>query len=139
MDQKKNNKKPNGRRKLNPDLKRERVYIYLNKNEIRELSTKVQDSVFDNSSAYIRSLILEENNRPRHINPVSFLKDISKLALEVNKVGVNINQLTKHANEMAIQNIIHPELAQAIEEKITTYALQQRQIIAKLREVIKSK
>lgn len=139
MDNKKVNKRPNGRKKLDEAKKRERFYIYLNKKEREALNERVKDSIHSTKSAFIRDLILGETNKARHINPVRFLNEISQLAMEISKIGTNINQLARHANQMAIHKIIHPDLAKAIDEKLDIYSVQQKTLINKLKEILMSR
>jgi len=126
-----------GRKKLCYHEKRKRIYLYLNEAEIASLKERAQDSGHKFISEYIRHNIILETYKPRHLNPVQFLKEIKGLALEVNKVGVNINQLARHLNEMRLQNIIPANVTDAINDKIGLYMNQQEKIIEKLRSVIR--
>lgn len=135
MDRKK--KTVSGRKRLTNQEKRKRIYLYLNEAEITSLKNRAEDSGHRFISEYIRHNIILENYKPRHLEPVQFLKDVKHLAMEVNKVGTNINQIARHLNELKLQHIIPVNAAEAIEEKLGIYLMQQEEIITKLKSVIR--
>ncbi|MEP3210893.1 MAG: hypothetical protein ABJN95_17020 [Maribacter sp.] len=134
MDQKK--RTISGRKKLNHHDKRKRIYLYLNAYELEILKTRTKDAGHKYISEYMRYSIILENYKPRHLNPVEFLNDIKNLSLEVNRVGVNINQIARHLNELRLQNIIPMNVSDAIDEQLSLYIMQQQKIITKLKGVI---
>lgn len=138
MEEKKKKKTVAGRKPLR-EKKRKRYVYFLSDSELKAINERLENSVHSTKSAFVRDLILEETSRARHINPVRFLKVISQLAMEISKIGVNINQLAKHANTMAIQKILHPDLAKAIYEKLDIYSVQQKTLINKLKEILMSR
>ena len=137
MDQKKN-KRPNGRPTLDQKIKRKYYKYYLNEKEEKKLVSRMKDSRYSTKSEFVRSIILAENDKPRHLHPVQFFNDIGALANQVNKVGVNVNQLAKFANEMALQNMVRPELLEDIKQTMQAYTKQQEEIMSKLKELITS-
>ena len=134
---KKNNNKPSGRKNLAPEVKRKLRKYYMNDAEYAALLERVKDSRHNQVGAYVRDILLQETKSVRHVNPIRFLKEISSLAIQVNKVGTNINQLSKHANEMAKNKMVRPELADAIMETLDIYIAQQKAIMERLKELIK--
>lgn len=136
MDQKKRKKAPNGRKELAAKDKRKCLKYYLNDVEQKQLDSRIDDSVYNTRSEFIRALLLEEGKSARHINPISFLKEINLLTTEVHKIGVNINQLAKHINEMAIAKISYTEHIEAIEDMLPAYMEKQHEIMDKLKEIM---
>ena len=129
-------KKVTGRKPLEKNKKRQPIKIYLNGEELEKLN-KRKGMNSRSLSEYLREIILEDSKKPSHINPVDFLKDIKVLSMEVNKIGVNINQLARHLNELRLQGVIPTNVSDAINDKIESYLIQQDLIISKLKEVIK--
>ena len=122
---------------MNLSSKRSVRKYYLNDDEYNDLLKRVDDSRHNQVGAYVRDILLKENKSIRHINPSEFLREVSNLAIQVNKTGTNINQLAKHANEMRLNNMLRPELADAIYEIISDYVKKQDLILDKLKELIK--
>lgn len=139
MDQKKRKKSPHGRKELDEKYKRKCLKYYLNDAEQKQLDARIKGSIHNTRSEFIRALLLEEGKSARHVNPISFLKEINLLTTEVHKIGVNINQLAKHINEMAIAKISHPKHIEAIEDMISVYVEKQHEIMDKLKEVMYTK
>ena len=100
------------------------------------LKVRANDAGHRFISEFIRHNIILESYKPRHLDPVQFLSDVSHLALEVNKVGVNINQLARHLNELKLQNVIPTNAAEAIEEKLERYLIHQKEIITRLKGLV---
>ncbi|MEO9893094.1 hypothetical protein [Aurantibacter sp.] len=92
-----------GRKKLPNHLKRKRFAIYLNEEE-EELVLARQREIQYNFSGYIRYVLLDETRKPAHPNPVAFLNSVSELAKQVNKVGININQIAKYVNQLILND-----------------------------------
>lgn len=126
-----------GRKRLGHHEKRKRVYLYLNEGEIQLLNIRAADAGHKFISEYIRQTIFLENYKPRHVNPVQFFQNIKSLSLEINKVGVNINQITRHLNELRLQHVIPVGVSDAINDKLELYLIQQQEIISKLKEIIR--
>lgn len=126
-----------GRKRLKDDLKRKRVYLYLNEDEIRELKSRVEDAGHHFISEYIRHHLGREDYKPRHVNPIKFLNEISNLALAVNKIGNNVNQIAKYCNKLKNAGLLQIHVIEACEEKLIEYSLLQRAIIKKLKEIIR--
>ena len=119
--------------------KRKKHEYWLNKAELEILDQRLKNSRHKSRGQYVRSLILEEGRKEaKHLNPVDFFKTITNISKEVNKVGNNINQLAKHANEMKKQHMLPSIIIDALEEKLDIYIHQQNELITKLKEVIKS-
>ena len=136
--EKKKGKRPGGRKKLKPELKRKKHDYYMNDQEYNQLLEYFNNSGYPELSAYIRETLLNKTDKnAKHINPIEFLKDIKKLSMEVNKIGVNINQLARHVNELTLQNVIPVNVAEGINEKLAIYLSKQDEIILKLKEVVK--
>lgn len=128
-------KKITGRKTLDKKEKRNPFKIYLNDFELERI-IKRKGGDDSSLSEYLRAKILDDSQNASHINPVSFLNDMTDLSFQVNKVGVNINQLAKHVNELKLQNVIPVNVSDAIEDKLEEYLMHQKVIIEKLKEII---
>lgn len=86
-----------------PSREREKqIKIYLTEDEVEILEKNMKKSGLNNRSVYIRKMCLDG------IIVNVDLKILKELSYEINKVGVNINQIAKQVNEM--QNISKQEI-----------------------------
>jgi hypothetical protein len=83
--------------------------LFLSEDENQILTKKMEQIGTNNKSAYVRKMILDGM-----IIKTDF-KVLKELSYEINKIGVNINQITKQVNEM--QNISNEDI-----EKYKKYA-----------------
>lgn len=80
--------------KINRNLERDnRVYFYLSDKELTQLNERLEKYPSENRSEFIRESIL---NNYIIINDDTNLRE---LVYEVNRIGNNINQLTRLANQ----------------------------------------
>ena len=126
-----------GRKKLDKNDKRKPVSIYLNQHEIDQIKSRIADLASYSFSQFIRFIVLEESKRPRHINPIQFLKGISKLTIEVNKLGTNVNQISKYTNQLHNRNLTDPKVAKMYNEIVMSYIELQKEIMEKLKGVLR--
>lgn len=82
----------------------------------------------DNRSAYIRKMCLDG------VIVNTDLKILKELSYEINKIGVNINQITKQLNEM--QNISKEDIAD-LKSMLKSINLMQRDTMALLLSELK--
>lgn len=68
--------------------------VFLSKEENELLLKKIERAGINNKSAYVRKMILDGM-----IIKTDF-KVLKELSNQINKIGVNINQITRHLNEM---------------------------------------
>ena len=115
--------------------KREPIKVFLNSSERQKLTKRIGESNLKRSE-YIRSILLEDAKKPSHTNPVDFLNDVSDLTREVNKLGVNINQISKYVNQLIIMQRIEPHIAEVFNEQLNCYAQLQIRIEGKLKEIL---
>ncbi|MBA9897901.1 plasmid mobilization protein [Burkholderia cepacia] len=76
--------------------KDQRIEFKLSAHEKSILQEKMQRWGFDNASEFLRCLIRSDDSL--------YLPVRSKLIYEINKIGANLNQITKHLND---KNQIH--------------------------------
>ncbi len=76
--------------------------LFLSEDENQILTKKMEQIGTNNKSAYVRKMILDGM-----IIKTDF-KVLKELSYEINKIGVNINQITKQVNEM--QNISNEDI-----------------------------
>ena len=74
--------------------------IWLTKEELESLKTKISDTNL-NQSAYIRKCILEKN--------ITVIPGIRDFMIELKRIGNNLNQITRQANEGSLK-IINDDL-----------------------------
>ena len=67
--------------------------IWLTQEELESLKTKISDTNL-NQSAYIRKCILEKN--------ITVIPGIRDFMIELKRIGNNLNQITRQANEGSI-------------------------------------
>lgn len=76
--------------------------LFLSEDENKVLAKKMEQIGTNNKSAYVRKMILDG------IIVKTDFKVLKELSREINKIGVNINQITKQLNEM--QNISNEDI-----------------------------
>lgn len=130
-----NQKKITGRKALSSEMKREPIKVFLNSSELLKLTQRIGESNLKRSE-YIRSVLLDDAKKPSHSNPADFLNDVSNLAREVNKLGVNINQISKYVNQLILMERVEPHIAETFNEQLNDYALLQAKIEDKLKEIM---
>lgn len=124
-----------GRKPLEEDLKRTPIKVFLNKQERSQLNKRIGQSNLK-LSEYIRGVLLDDAKKPSHTSPVDFLNDISCLAKEVNKLGVNLNQISKYVNQLILMDRIEPHIVETYNEQLLQYAQLQFHIEGKLKEIL---
>ncbi len=77
--------------------RKNQVPLYFSDYEMELLKKNMEKSGIENRSAYIRKMSIDG------VIINTDLKILKDLSYEINKIGTNINQVTKHLNEM--QNI----------------------------------
>ena len=77
--------------------RKNQVPLYFSDYEMELLKKNMEKAGIDNRSAYIRKMCLDG------VIINTDLKILKDLSYEINKIGTNINQITKQLNEM--QNI----------------------------------
>ncbi|ATF86464.1 MobC family plasmid mobilization relaxosome protein, partial [Burkholderia gladioli] len=77
-------------------MKKVRVHFKMTDEDKSRLEEKMERWGFDNMSEFLRCLIRSDDGL--------YLPTRTQLTYEINKIGVNLNQITKHLNE---KNPIH--------------------------------
>lgn len=75
--------------------KEETIHLRLNEQLLRMARTEANKKAGGNLSGYIRQLILSQSTST---NPV-IQKELQELRIEINRIGVNINQIAKNNNK----------------------------------------
>ena len=88
---KKKKKGIGGRISLEKDDLRKLYKVYLNDNESKILLEKQEALLFKNLSQYMRFKLLKDKKRMIYVNPVELLKQMDIYAIEMGRIGNNIN------------------------------------------------
>ncbi len=99
------------------------VTLYFSEYEMYLLKKNMEKAGIKNRSAYIRKMSIDG------VIINTDLKILKDLSYEINKIGTNINQVTKHLNEM--QNISKKDV-ESLKEMLKTINLMQRDTMALL-------
>jgi Arc/MetJ-type ribon-helix-helix transcriptional regulator len=81
--------------------KTERFSIKINKQDKAIIKEKAKKAGYGSTSSYIRDVLLEKNIIPRADK---------EMILQVRKIGVNINQLTKLSNEKGNPDMVYNDI-----------------------------
>jgi hypothetical protein len=103
--------------------RKNQVPLYFSDYEIELLKKNMEKAGIENRSAYIRKMSIDG------VIINTDLKILKDLSYEINKIGTNINQVTKHLNEM--QNISKEDV-ESLKEMLKTINLMQRDTMALL-------
>ena len=98
-----------------------KLEVYVSEEEYNNIQIKMKQSGITNFSQYTRKMLIDG-----YVISIKNTNDLLQLIYEINKIGVNINQLTKLANEnraiskSVINNIVtkQEELQNLIVEKV---------------------
>ena len=98
-----------------------KLEVYVSEEEENNIQIKMKQSGITNFSQYARKMLIDG-----YVISIKNNKELFQLVYEINKIGVNINQLTKLANEnraiskSVINNIVttQEELQNLIVEKV---------------------
>lgn len=101
--------------------RRKQIKLYVSEEEYNNIQIKMKQSGITNFSQYARKMLIDG-----YVISIKNTNDLLQLIYEINKIGVNINQLTKLANEnraiskSVINNIVtkQEELQNLIVEKV---------------------
>lgn len=86
--------------------------IYVSEEEYKSIQTKMEQYQTENFSQYARKMLIDGM-----VIKISNLHEIIDLKFEIKKIGVNINQIAKHANETrTIDKETINEIVKKIEE-----------------------
>ena len=103
--------------------RKQSVLLYFSDYEMGLLKKNMEKAGIENRSAYIRKMSLDG------VIINTDLKILKNLSYEINKIGTNINQITKQLNEM--QNI-RKEDVDGLNEMLRSINLMQRDTMALL-------
>ena len=105
MEEKANSKK-GGRPEMEEDLKRNRKIIFrLTNKEFKTIEERMQIDGIKKISNYLRIMIFPKESK----NKIRLSKE-DKLLFEINKIGVNINQIAKRINANNLTELRTEEL-----------------------------
>jgi len=124
-----------GRKRLPSQQRRKMFWIYLNEEEEEVLLARKGESQ-KKFSEYMRDALLADAKKPAHHNPVNYFNTLSELAHEVNKLGVNVNQISRYVNQLILMNRVEPHIIELFFTKLEAYAKMQSAIEDKLKELI---
>lgn len=86
--------------------------VYVSEEEYKSIQTKMKQYQTENFSQYARKMLIDGM-----VIKISNLHEIIDLKFEIKKIGVNINQIAKHANETrTIDKETINEIVKKIEE-----------------------
>lgn len=103
--------------------RKNQVLLYFSDYEMDLLKKNMEKAGIENRSAYIRKMSIDG------VIINTDLKILKDLSYEINKIGTNINQVTKHLNEM---HNISKEDVESLKEMLKSISLMQRDTMALL-------
>ncbi len=117
---KKKKKWVGGRIPLDKDDLRKPYKVYLNIKESKILLEQQNVLGYKNLSQYLRYKLLKDKKRMIYVNPVELIKQMDLYGVEMGRIGNNINQMSRHANQLSKEdeldvNVIE-DFTRAIEE-----------------------
>ena len=129
-------KKVRGRKPLPMDEKRERYYIYLNPKELKILNEQLDSSHHNRLSEFVRYKLLKNHNQVFTVNPVELLKTFDSYGTEMARIGNNVNQLAKFANQLNINNQVDPKVVSQLSERLVEYNALRTEIVKYFKRVM---
>jgi Bacterial mobilisation protein (MobC) len=107
-EQKKKNNKQKGKRLLEPELKKSRRFnMVLTENEYINLLQNAQHS--KTVTHYVIESCLTDTKRPYKMT-LGLIEGIEKMTKELNAIGTNINQTTKHINFLMKHDLLSDDV-----------------------------
>ena len=92
--------------------RQKQLKLYVSEEEYNSIQIKMKQFGTTNFSQYARKMLIDG-----YVISIKNSKDLFQLVYEINKIGVNINQLTKLANEnRAISKSVINNIAKTQEE-----------------------
>ena len=98
---KKKKKGLGGRIPLDKEDLRKPYKVYLNLKESKILLEQQNVLGHKNLSQYLRYKLLKDKKRMIYVNPVELIKQMDLYGIEMGRIGNNINQMSRHANQLS--------------------------------------
>ncbi|MCK5678346.1 MAG: plasmid mobilization relaxosome protein MobC [Flavobacteriaceae bacterium] len=118
---KKKKKTIGGRKKLPDHLKRKQFDLYLNDEELKILKDQQEMIGFKGLRSYMRYKLLKDKKRMIYVNPVELLKQMDFYGAEMGRIGSNINQMSRHANQLSKVDGVDVDVIEAFTKAIEEY------------------
>ena len=101
--------------------KRKPRNIFLSDSEAASIKKIYQEAGYSSRSEYMRDLALNSLNKSYHPDRLLVVNSINDVSKEINKIGVNINQIARYANEYNKMNVSDPKLIESYNEILQEY------------------
>ncbi len=118
---KKKKKNIRGRKKLPEHLKRKHFDIYLNDDELKVLKDQQEILGYKSLRQYIRFKLLKDKERMIYVNPVELIKQMDIYGVEMGRIGSNINQMSRHANQLSKDDELDVDVLEGFTKAIEKY------------------
>ena len=118
---KKKKKGIGGRIPLEKEELRKPYKIYLNEKESKILIEQQDTLGYRNLSQYMRYKLLKDKERMIYVNPVELIKQMDVYGVEMGRIGSNINQMSRHANQLSKVDGIDVDVLEGFTKAITEY------------------
>lgn len=76
------------------------VKMYVNKEELDKINDMYKKSGANSREEYLRAIVFSTNENKMIVKDKEKLEAIDKLRWEIKKIGLNINQIARHCNEI---------------------------------------
>ena len=118
---KKKKKEIGGRTPLDKEDLRKPYKVYLNEKESKILIEQQDTLGYKNLSQYLRYKLLRDKKRMIYVNPVKLLKQMDLYGAEMGRIGSNINQMSRHANQLRKVDRVNVDVIEAFTKAIEEY------------------
>ncbi len=118
---KKKKKTIGGRKKLPEHLKRKQFDLYLNDVELKVLKDQQEILGYKNLRSYMRFKLLKDKKRMIYVNPVELIKQMDIYGVEMGRIGNNINQMSRHANQFSKEDELDVNVIEGFTKAIEEY------------------
>ena len=75
--------------------------VFLNEKESKTLIEQQKTFRYKNLSQYMRYKLLKDKKRMIYVNPVELIKQMDIYGIEMGRIGSDINQMSRHANQLS--------------------------------------
>ncbi len=114
-------KSVSGRKPLPEKELRKELKIYLNEGEKQILIDQWKAVHKMKFGTFCRQKLLGDSNSFRYINTIELLPVMDRHGTELSRIGNNINQLAKIANEHRIRNVLDPKTTERMNIVMAEY------------------
>ncbi len=136
---KKKKKGIGGRIPLEKEELRKPYKIYLNEKESKILIEQQEMLGYKNLSQYMRYKLLKDKERMIYVNPVELIKEMDIYGVEMGRIGSNINQMSRHADQLSKEDELDIDVLEGFTKAIEKYNDLRSKILKSFNKILSDK